>query len=267
MRAQDKTAEKVSAKGKGKDVAGADDATLRGDLVDRIERRRFVGREFLLWLWFESEVFEATLTLPKRGSFGLWVEGRLVLGDAHEMTTIKGSTPGNHREAKESLRRGKLPSLAGLHLSWGDHEATLVLKGESLAISGLKLPTMLDKANDEPGAAALALAPPPPRRRKKRDVEEEEREADDDIAEAFYERMILTREVESILVDLYRAFLTVRLATTWTTAVLPAIESWIAGDEIDVEAYRVARGKAAPPAGPGNKTRVKSPPAEILAEG
>ena len=31
------------------------------DEFERIELRRFVGRELLLWLWFESEVFEATL--------------------------------------------------------------------------------------------------------------------------------------------------------------------------------------------------------------
>ena len=26
------------------------------DLVDRIERGRYLGREFLVWLWFESNV-------------------------------------------------------------------------------------------------------------------------------------------------------------------------------------------------------------------
>ena len=30
------------------------------NLADRIEKRLFVGRELLLWLWFESELFEAT---------------------------------------------------------------------------------------------------------------------------------------------------------------------------------------------------------------
>jgi hypothetical protein len=48
-------------------------------LVDRIEKRRFVGREFLLFLWFESEIFEATLQTRKHGSFGLWLERSLVL--------------------------------------------------------------------------------------------------------------------------------------------------------------------------------------------
>ena len=50
-------------------------------LATRIELRRFVGRELLLWLWFESEIFEGTLWTKEHGSFGMWLEGRLVLAD------------------------------------------------------------------------------------------------------------------------------------------------------------------------------------------
>ena len=55
-------------------------------LVDRIEKRRFVGREFLLWLWFESELFDATLSTGAHGSFGLWLEKRLVLSAGKQST-------------------------------------------------------------------------------------------------------------------------------------------------------------------------------------
>ena len=57
-------------------------------LVDRIEKRRFVGREFLLWLWFESELFDATLSTKAHGSFGLWFEKRLVLSEGKTSTSI-----------------------------------------------------------------------------------------------------------------------------------------------------------------------------------
>src|SRR4051795_3422252 len=86
-------------------------------LVDRIEKRRFVGREFLLWLWFEAELFEATLATAKMGSFGMWIEGQLVLSLGKETTRIKGSYPTSAREAKEGLLVGKLPEIAGIHLS------------------------------------------------------------------------------------------------------------------------------------------------------
>src|SRR5580704_16290911 len=97
-------------------------------LVDRIEKRRFVGREFLLWLWFESEVFEGTLHTTEHGSFGLWIERQIVLSAGKEDTRIKGSQPASGREAKESLRRGKLPESAGFHLVVGSEESSFTLK-------------------------------------------------------------------------------------------------------------------------------------------
>lgn len=217
------------------------------DLVDRIEGRRFVGREFLLWLWFESEIFEATLATREHGSFGLWIEGRLALAEGQEQTTIKGTTPGHHREAKEALRRGKLPTVAGIHLSWADHEARFALKGETLAIAGLTLPTVLG----EEDAPEPALEPaPPPRRKKRRARDEGARDdadaASDEAVEAFYERMHLTKSVEEILVALYRDFLAVRLAPVWDEVVVPTMHAWIAGEEVDADAYREARSDSAP---------------------
>lgn len=203
------------------------------ELADRIELRRFVGRELLLWLWFESEVFEATLATKEHGSFGLWLEGRLVLSEGREATTIRGSAPGNHREAKESLRRGKLPELCGLHLSWADHESTFVLKGESLGIASLVLPTGLS-ADEEPAAEPVA----PPRRKRKAEA------APDEQHEAFYERMRLTRQIEEIVEALYRDFLALRLGPAWEDTVLPALRAWVSGDEVDAAAYRAARDQA-----------------------
>jgi hypothetical protein len=203
------------------------------DLADRVGLRRFVGRELLLWLWFESELFDATLATKAHGSFGMWIEGRLVLSSGREITQIRGSAPGRHREAKESLRRGKLPELATFHLSWADHESTFTLKGEPLAISGLVLPTVLGDDGDE---APPALAPAP--RQKARAVAPDER------YEVFYERMRLTRQVEEIVEALYRDFLTLRLGDGWRGAVLPALAAWVAGEDVGVDRYRAARARA-----------------------
>ncbi len=214
------------------------------DLADRVELRRFVGREHLLWLWFESEVFDATLATAAHGSFGLWVEGRLVLSEGREVTTIRGTLPGNHREAKESLLRGKLPELAGLHLSWAGQDATLVLKAETFAVGSLALPTMLDKADAAP-APSIAEAPrrPPPKRRR-RSVEDEALEAADEEHETFYERMQLTREIEGILEALYADFLALRLGPAWEETVVPALHTWARSEDLDEESYRRARDRA-----------------------
>ena len=112
-------------------------------LIDRIEKRRFVGREFLLWLWFESEVFDATLETREHGSVGLWLERELVLSLAKESTRITAPNPGLGPEAKAALQRGQLPQSAGLRITIKDTETSLVLDAERLALTGLKLNTVL----------------------------------------------------------------------------------------------------------------------------
>ena len=163
------------------------------DALDRIELRRFVGREFLLWLWFRSETSGATLSTKKHGSFGLWLEGRLVLNQERESTDIMGSAPGRHREAKEALLLGKTPERAGLHLNWGDQDVTLTLRGESVAFAGLSAP-------------------------------KEEKDAD----ESFSSRMHHARDIEVLFEHLYLDFLSNRLGPTWRET-LPAIEAWVRG--------------------------------------
>lgn len=212
-------------------------------LVDRIEKRRFVGREFLLWLWFESEAFEATLSTKKRGTFGLWIEKHVVLSAGKEGTRIKGSYPARSREAKEALALGKLPEAAGVHLSLGDHEITFTLKADRLALSGLTLPTVL-KGGD--GEESVSLAPRrPPGRGKRTTAAGDKESASDEKHESFYERMRLTREVEELIEDLYRDFLALRLGPAWKGVIEPALSLWVEGaSAVDAGRYRKARDAA-----------------------
>ncbi len=207
------------------------------DRFECIQLRRFVGREWLLWLWFESEVFDATLTTKKHGAFGFWIEGRLVLSAGQETTTIKGTMPGQHREAKESLLRGKTPDLASLHLSWGGHDATFTLKAEATAIAGLKLP----RKEPEDASPTEGVTEPARRPAKKKTAAAF---ADDEAHEDFYERMSVTQEIEEILEALYRDFLTLRLGPAWSSLVVPALEAWSTGTDVDADVYGAARNKA-----------------------
>lgn len=204
-------------------------------LVDRIEKRRFVGREFLLFLWLESELFEATLSTKKHGSFGLWLERTLILSEGKESTKITAPMPGLGREAKEALLRGQMPESAGIRIAWNDDETSLVLKAESFAFSGLKLKTVLDK--EEPNELLAELtggSKRPPRK-----VQPE------DDREAFYERMGLTQEFEELFEHLYRDFLAVRLSHLWREVVEPTLRRWLSGDSIDADGYLAARSPKA----------------------
>ncbi len=221
------------------------------NLADRIELRRFVGRELLLWLWLESELFEATLATKEHGQFGLWLEGRLVLNEGPESTIIKGSAPGMNREAKESLLRGKMPERAGLHLSFGDHDCTLTLRGETLAFAGLIPSKKQDREEARAAGEPAPIDAPQVKRRKKATTTEE---GENDVAqEAFYERMHFARDVEALTTALYRDFLALRLSPAWDAHVLPALEAWAAGDDVDVERYVRGRDKVL-----GRKARAAS---------
>jgi hypothetical protein len=211
-------------------------------LVDRIEKRRFVGREFLLWLWFESEIFEGTLETNQHGPFGLWVEKQLVLSVGKEGTRIKGAQPASSREAKESILLGKLPETAGLHLTLNDRESTFVLKAEQLSLGGVVLATVLGGADDEP---PQLLDEPGPTRRKR--AAPRSSDPSDEEHEAFYERMRLTGELESVVQALYRDFLALRLGPTWEATVAPALRLWAAGEEVDADDYRAARDRSLSP--------------------
>src|SRR5262245_28593008 len=146
-------------------------------LVERIEKRRFVGRELLLWLWFESEIFEGTLETTEHGSIGLCIDGQIVLSNGNAATRITATQPTASREAKESLLVGKLPESAGFHLVLGEKESTFTFKAEHLGVSGLKLPTVLGAEEEQP--EQLRKGP----RKKGRE------ERGDEGHEAFYERM------------------------------------------------------------------------------
>lgn len=219
-------------------------------LVDLIEKRRFVGREFLLWLWLESELGDATLSTEGHGEFGLWIEKKLVLSAGKESTRITAPVPGMGREAKEALRRGQLPQTATLHIAWGEDETSLTLDAESFAVRGLKLATALDAAGDDApveGDLVDEMAGRKPGRRPKRPPADEERDAALDAEAKFQERMTLTSAREELLAALYRDFLQLRLAKVWDAAIVPAMRRWAAGETVDVAAYRKAtraRGKS-----------------------
>jgi hypothetical protein len=207
-------------------------------LVDRIEKRRFVGREFLLWLWFESELFDATLRTEAHGSFGLWLEKRLTLSAEKCSTRIVGPSPGFGREAKEALLAGKLPESAGIRIAMRETETGFQLKAEGLSISGLKLATVLDRKEErEPDLVReLKGARRPNKGKKGKKVE-----SDDDAHEIFYERMQLTAEIEEILEALYSDFRALRLSTRWDGDVVPFLRAWARGEEVDAEAYSAIR--------------------------
>jgi hypothetical protein len=196
------------------------------DLVDLIEKRRFIGREFLVFLWFESEIGDGRVPVDGFGACEIRLEGQITLTCDKEQARLKGAAPSGEPEAHQALRQGKLPAQARVRLSAGDLEYTFVFSADTLALSSVKIPAVAKGEGDE----------------------------------QFYERMYLVEELEAIFASLYAKFVAVRLSPAWGEQILPAIRAWVRGEETlhpDVYAKlrakipaigAVARPKTAPPA-------------------
>ena len=175
------------------------------ELLDLIEGRRFMGREFVVWLWFESEMQETNLHPTGVDPVSMWLEAQITLVLEKEESRLKGAIPASSPEAKEALRQGKLPKEAKMRLVRGEREYAWTLKADSLGLSGLKLPTQLKK-NDEKH-------------------------------EVFYERMMLLEDLEASLSALFADFVRLRLADPWDDEVVPLMKSWAHGEKVDAGPY------------------------------
>ena len=164
------------------------------DLVDKIERSRFLGREFLVWLWFESERLEGVLPLPSGEACELWLEEQLTLVADMEKaeSKLKASAPSATPEAKEALRQGKLPTKAKMRISRGPQSWSFLFDADSLAVAGVKIPALITEETDE----------------------------------KFYERMQLVEDLEAMIGGLYERFLEVRTSERWAQEA-DAVRAWV----------------------------------------
>jgi hypothetical protein len=183
------------------------------DLVERIERNRFVGREFLLWLWFESELFETNLAPTGQARCALWIEARMTLSFEKDESVLKSASPAASPEAKEALRQGKLPREARLRLTTGDREFAFSFKGDTLGLAGVSVPQELKDKGDE-------------------------------MHEVFYERMRLLEELQDILEALWADFLTLRLSEAWNASIVPLMKRFAHQDRPDAAEYLAIKKRA-----------------------
>jgi hypothetical protein len=182
-------------------------------LVERIEQNRFAGREFLLWLWFESVVFETNLAPTGQISCALWLETRLTLTLEKDESLLKTAVPGVAPEAREALRQGKLPREGRLRLTTGEREYAWLFRADTLALSGLTIPAEL-------------------------------KGKEDDMHEVLYERMHLVEALETTLEALWSDFLALRLSEAWEAAVVPALTAFAREEKVDEDAYTKAKQRA-----------------------
>jgi recombination associated protein RdgC len=111
------------------------------DMVTIMRKKRFIGQEFLTWLWYKSEMTDCFI-VPRIGQIDMAIERRIVLesGSGIERKTV--SCVGSDidlSEAWAALREGKKVSQARFMINFEDFawHVTLNDRGE---LRSVKMP-------------------------------------------------------------------------------------------------------------------------------
>jgi len=128
------------------------------DVAVAFEKYKFLGSEFLLWLWFSSE--ERDVNIDETGEITINVANKITLLDVVNVDDKKTVTiKGNDIEMEEAMTALKMLAMPiELHLLMKNHkrglEWTFTIKSETLQISGCKTPDVAptETSNDIAGA-------------------------------------------------------------------------------------------------------------------
>lgn len=119
--------------------------------MELIEQGRFLGEEFILWLWMRG-LSEGGTSSVEGDTSACFVDDAVRLvserGDVKNLSLQKGN-PAESLEAFEALSRGMRPASAKLRLLAGDMEWTFSLDAGTVQLGALKLPA--SQAKDPQG--------------------------------------------------------------------------------------------------------------------
>lgn len=110
-------------------------------VLELIQQKAFIGKEFLTWLWFRSERDNAVTVKGKE--ITVEILGPILLdaqyGDARA-SMLKGDSPATAPEARTALLEGKKLKKAKLKWVREDVEWVFTIDGENFNVSGLNIP-------------------------------------------------------------------------------------------------------------------------------
>lgn len=168
------------------------------DLIDIIQQKRFLGAEFLTWLWFQSEKGGGAINVPDQDAVTLWIDDRLELSSndpGDQKNVLRGGSPSTSPEARVALKEERKVSQVKLRLAKGEREWSFSIDSQNLDIKAVKLPALLTSEEDD----------------------------------KFYERVHLLEELKEVVELLFGRFITVRSGPEWD-AERAALARWIAAD-------------------------------------
>ena len=170
------------------------------DLSVAYSRYRFLGDEFLTWLWYLIETGPDAFRSADPDCLALEVGNRVVLenrkGKSIERITIKGDDAGLE-EGKMALKKGALVTELAMVFKTGEHEWWFSIKGESLNLSNLRAPgPTLPQSPEEMEPFLL------------------------DKTQQFYKLI-------DFIEKMYKFFIKERISKSWSSKTTPALKKWV----------------------------------------
>ncbi len=171
------------------------------DIAVLYNKYKFLGQEFLTWLWFSLENTPDSLTDEEGIPILMTVGNRIVLEVIREESTVESVTiKGDNADLSEgivAIRKGALVTEMSLIYKKNDLAWTFTLKGENFNITGLKTPE----------------TPP--------------LESKDEVEGAIIDKLYLASEVVNLVGNLFRIFIRLRISEGWRDETVPAIKRWL----------------------------------------
>ncbi|MCF8119137.1 MAG: hypothetical protein K9L83_02910 [Deltaproteobacteria bacterium] len=168
-------------------------------LLDRVKQTEFLGREFLLWLWFRTETDRGIFDLREQGKAEVWFDGRIMLqseSDRGVDTITCAGEAAYMREARVALSEDKEITRAAVKLALGEDEFSFVLDSTWMNFSTFKAPRVM-----------------------------QDREADPE--GLFYEKIFLIEKAVSAMDEIFAAFIELRTGSDWGDTEGPALMKWV----------------------------------------
>ena len=168
-------------------------------LLEKVRKTEFLGREFLVWLWFRADTDRGLFDFGEKGSAELWFDGKITLQSENEMgveTITCAGKASNMKEARFALAEGKEIIQAAIKLDIGDNQWSFVLDSIWMNFKTFKSPGVIQDKKDDPDGI-------------------------------FYEKMFLIEEAVSAIDEIYSSFLKLRVSPEWAAEERPALVKWI----------------------------------------
>jgi recombination associated protein RdgC len=179
------------------------------DLVDLIQEKRFLGQEFLAWLWYKSEERGGYIDLPETGDILVVFEKHMLLeygeGDTNEKAICRGLQT-ELKEAREGLRLAKKPEQARLRIARGEHEYGVTLTAATMEFRNVRLPKTAGTEKDSDGR--------------------------ENIEAQLLERIALFEDLTFLVDELFRMYVNIRASDQWQDELLK-IRTWVTGEETE----------------------------------